>query len=66
MAVCAYEVLFLVCIWLHWFYTREKERLTPEDVDTIFKLVLKYRKEWADQKGCYPEVIEEFYKTKRK
>lgn len=43
---------------------KAQPRLTPEDVDTIFKLVLKERAKWADQKACYLEVIEQFYKDK--
>lgn len=43
---------------------KAQPRLTPEDIDTIFKLVLKERAKWTDQKACYPEVIEQFYKDK--
>ena len=43
---------------------KAQSRLIPEDIDTIFKLVLKERTKWADQKACYPEVIKQFYKNK--
>lgn len=42
----------------------EQLRLTPDDIDTIFKLVLKERARWTDQKSCYPEVIKQFYESK--
>lgn len=39
-------------------------RLTPDDIDVIFNLVITERKKHADQKGCYQDVIKLFYEQK--